>query len=399
MTMLRYLWRPFRLIFRALFCFMQAQEQAEANLGLANGRVPPTWSVEQDKRYPLRHYVQDLALWAAGTDVDINRRGPVAALRLTGAARTIIREMPPELLQLGQVVADQNGQPLQLTGLQVLVRALERRYGALDQEQQIFAVSELMGFQRWPQESTDEMIARFDVIHFRATQVAGMGFPATIRAWVILTHLRVPRGQWPLILSPTLGMLPLDDNQYDDMIAYLRRNAHLFEQRGDNSRSLVQPFYQYEGDTNAEQYDSSFTYHADPNSYDGNYNYTNSEPSYPVLSPEADDDTISWHSFSTGNSLDDQDVDWTDAPVEPEQLYFQYRGAKKRFRFYAAGRKRFHGKGRKGGKGKSKGKGKNAGKSRPHSSSGPHTTFSTDDDSTQAVCFKGRGKGGNQSNR
>ena len=84
-------------------------ENAEMNLGLANGRVPPSWSVEQDKRYPLRHYIQDLTLWAAATDIDAPRRGPAAALRLTGAARSIIREMPPHLLQAGQVVDDGQG--------------------------------------------------------------------------------------------------------------------------------------------------------------------------------------------------------------------------------------------------------------------------------------------------
>ena len=127
---------------------MQAAEQAEHNLGLANGRVPPAWSVENDRKYTLRNYSIDLAMWAAATDIDAARRGPAAALRITGAARLVLREMPIAQLSLGITIVDGNGNNVQLSGLETMVRVLERRYGELDQETQVYAVSELMTFHR-----------------------------------------------------------------------------------------------------------------------------------------------------------------------------------------------------------------------------------------------------------
>ena len=80
---------------------MQAAQQAEANLGLANGRIPPTWSIENDKNYPLRIFVEDLRLWGAATDIDVARRGPAVVLRITGAARALLREMPVDCSLMG----------------------------------------------------------------------------------------------------------------------------------------------------------------------------------------------------------------------------------------------------------------------------------------------------------
>ena len=52
--MLQYLVAPFQRILRFSFSHMMQAERDEANLGLANSRIPPTWSVERDKVYPLR---------------------------------------------------------------------------------------------------------------------------------------------------------------------------------------------------------------------------------------------------------------------------------------------------------------------------------------------------------
>ena len=225
---------------------MQNVERAEANLGLANGRIPPTWSVENDKAYPLRLFAEDLRLWQAATDIDAARCGPAVVLRITGAARTLLREVPVATLANGQLVPDPNqpGQMMLISGVEALIRILERRYGALDQETQVFTVSELMTFQRGHHESTDEMIARFDVILFKANAIAGVAYPPVIRAWVILTHLRIPRSAWPALLAPTLGMLPVNEDEYNNMIAYVRRNGHLHEARhADPARTIGQPYF------------------------------------------------------------------------------------------------------------------------------------------------------------
>ena len=81
-------------VFARLLFYMQAAEQAEHHIGLANARVPPGWSVEQDRHYPLRAWVRDVELWAAATDVPEPRQAPAIVLRLTGLVRHILREVP-----------------------------------------------------------------------------------------------------------------------------------------------------------------------------------------------------------------------------------------------------------------------------------------------------------------
>ena len=121
---------------------MMQAEVADANLGLANSRIPLTWSLENDRKYPLRYYRHDLEVWAAATDMQADRQGPAASMRITGAARTIVREIPIAQLQNGRVIIV-NGAQVQLNGLGALLHVLERRYGATDQETQIHSISEL----------------------------------------------------------------------------------------------------------------------------------------------------------------------------------------------------------------------------------------------------------------
>ncbi|CAJ1434401.1 unnamed protein product [Effrenium voratum] len=64
--------------------------------GAATLKVPPTWCVERNGSW-----LSDLVLWASATDMEQQRQGPVAALQITGAAREIIREIPPATLRDG----------------------------------------------------------------------------------------------------------------------------------------------------------------------------------------------------------------------------------------------------------------------------------------------------------
>ena len=128
--MLHYLVAPIHRVLQYCTSHMMQAERDDANLGLANSRIPPTWSVERDKAYPLRYYRHDLEVWSASTDMDVVRQGPAASMRITGAARLVIREMPIDMLQNGRNVADDQGNMVQLSGLGMLIRTLERRFGA-----------------------------------------------------------------------------------------------------------------------------------------------------------------------------------------------------------------------------------------------------------------------------
>ena len=95
-------------------------------------------------------------MWAYATDVDPNRVGPQAALRLTGQAKELMRNVNPMELAFG---AQHQGR--QITGIEFLIARLEERFGLLEQELQIHVLRELLGFHKNPTESIDECINRF----------------------------------------------------------------------------------------------------------------------------------------------------------------------------------------------------------------------------------------------
>ena len=394
---------PLKRIFHILFLHMMQADIAEANLGLANSRIPPTWCVERDKIYPLRFYRTDLEVWAASTDLEVARQGPAASMRITGVARHIVREIPVATLQHGAVV-NINGNPVQMSGLGMLLRILERRYGATEEETQIHAISELMHFSRIPGETTDMCMARFDIAMHRANNFGGVIFAPQLKAWLLLSHLRIPRSGWMVLLSATNGLLPADDEEYTAFTLYIRRNGHLHDTgHGDVQKSIAQPYFVQEAGPDTHTY---FGQTWNNESY--------GQPTYAELSAgqqlSGDDDNISWHSFSTGRSDDNEPIDWTGIEAIPpvhrgEHIYLGYRNHKRMWRkFGGKSRPRFKGVIRDKTKGR-------FGKNPQHGKGGLARTFWVDDfgcpipisnsayptipepEPSTEIYFKGKGKG------
>ena len=128
----KYVLRPFIRVLFSTIHYMQAgnlhrqYDLNDMNLQAASGRIPPSWSPENERRYPFAQYQQDLNLWIASADVDENRQAALVALRLGGSAKLLAREMDVEMLQNGALVNnplggqyDGNGQliPLQIGSL------------------------------------------------------------------------------------------------------------------------------------------------------------------------------------------------------------------------------------------------------------------------------------------
>ena len=70
-------------------------------LGTATLKVPPAWSVERNQHYSLRSWISDLIMWSTATDVEPQRMGPIAALQVSGSAKELVREIPPDQLANG----------------------------------------------------------------------------------------------------------------------------------------------------------------------------------------------------------------------------------------------------------------------------------------------------------
>ena len=188
MTLLAYVIAPFKHAVLKQFCHMQ-HEVDHYNLGIVSAKVPPSWSPERDKVYPLRTWVLDLRLWALGTDVEEVKQGPVAAMRIGGTAKEFIRELDNNVLANGMMIQDGQGNMVRATGLECLIRALTRRYGPLQQELEIHVLSEILGFRRHPTEDTDSLISRFEICRDRALQGANFDMSWVGFAFLLLTAL------------------------------------------------------------------------------------------------------------------------------------------------------------------------------------------------------------------
>jgi len=154
-------------------------------------------------------WLQDLDVWAAGTELQAELQAPAVVQRLGGAARDLARAVPTNQLRDGRT------DPITGTvtsGLTMLVTGLERRFGQFAVETSTRVIIDLLGFKRRQSESIDEALARFETVRGQVqAQAVGFDLPTPVLAWLLLESLYIPRRTWPLVLSTWQGRLPEDD--------------------------------------------------------------------------------------------------------------------------------------------------------------------------------------------
>ena len=73
-------------------------------IGQSTSKVPPYWEPALELRgYPYRVWLQDLDVWAAGTELQAEQQAPAVVQRLGGAARELARSVPTQQLRDGRV--------------------------------------------------------------------------------------------------------------------------------------------------------------------------------------------------------------------------------------------------------------------------------------------------------
>ena len=317
----------------------------------ASSKVPPAWSPERDKFYPLRIWVQDLRLWSRATDIDEDKKGPCAAQRVGGSARELVRELDVDILANGMLLANAQGIPVQTSGLECLIRAISRRYAPLEQELEIHCISEILMFKRAPGEDTDGVVSRFEIVRERALAGAGFDMSWIGFSFLLLTVLGISKAQWPLLLAPTQSALPRTQQEYQAFINYIRRQGHLYDRGVDVVKNMN--FFQQEVENSetrsyhaypmfAEHQHEQQSWQSDPfgsSYYDPNYSY---------LANDSDADQLS--SCASGTSEPDlSDMHGRSLNEVGEQLYLAHRHHKRRWRKFIGRRRSF--KGTRKGKG------------------------------------------------
>eukprot|EP00971_Amphidinium_carterae_P159480 3161273-Amphidinium_carterae.1 len=134
-----------------------------------NLKRPPSWSPEMERDYPFRFWMVDTIMWALATDIPEDKQGPVIVMALGGTAKAMAREIPPAFLIHGADVDLQDGNGQQhVNGCMYILIGLAKRFGPISEETNVSALADLYGFNRLPNETTDELLARFEVVRHRA---------------------------------------------------------------------------------------------------------------------------------------------------------------------------------------------------------------------------------------
>ena len=160
-------------------------------------------------------------------------------MRIGGSAKELIRELDVNILSNGMAFPDGQGNLIPHTGLECLIRALNQRFGPMQQELEIHVISEILHFRRQPGEDTDAVISRFELIRDRALQGANFDMSWVGFAFLLLSILGIPKNQWPLLLAPTQGALPADQAQYTAFCRYVRRQGHLYDRNVDQVKNMT----------------------------------------------------------------------------------------------------------------------------------------------------------------
>eukprot|EP00971_Amphidinium_carterae_P024626 485616-Amphidinium_carterae.1 len=165
-----------------------------------------------ERDYPFRFWMLDVILWSISTDVAEARQGPLLVMSLGGTARAMAREIAPNILMGGGDIDLDDGSGIQrVTGLVYVLVGLSKRFGPLSEETNVSALADLYGFTRQSHESTDELLARFEVVRHRAQHHSGVALQASQVAWLLLHALRIPPENWVQLLAPFQGQLPRNE--------------------------------------------------------------------------------------------------------------------------------------------------------------------------------------------
>jgi len=127
-----------------------------------NYRKPPTWNPANES-YSFRAYVTDLMLWIMLTDLSPPQQASAIILQLEGTAREVARTIQPNEILFGGVI---NGQ--QLDPVSYVITGLYGRFGQLEEETRIAAMTEMLAFAKRSGENINAVLTRYELVRNRA---------------------------------------------------------------------------------------------------------------------------------------------------------------------------------------------------------------------------------------
>ena len=152
----------------SLVCLMMGQggqSRDDDNSWAGSLRDPPRWDPSMERRqsnpYTFDTWSRDVMMWSLCTSVRQGQQAAAVAMRLSGAARDVVRELQPAQLTQGDFIGTP---PRHVDALTFLMHHLSVRFAPLAEETALRAVSDLTTFARRPGEQTDAFLTRYEGI-------------------------------------------------------------------------------------------------------------------------------------------------------------------------------------------------------------------------------------------
>ena len=295
----------------ALSLFLIASHMMPGNTGSSGThRQPPGWNPENEPQYSFRSWMTDISLWVALTDLTPQQQCAAIVFRLEGAAREVARSITPaNMIQggnIGGVIVDP---------VTFLLRNLQTRFAALEEETRLTAMTEMMAFARRPGEGINALLARFEIVRTRAFTESGYTMAIQGYSLLLLRCCNINAHQLPMVLQPWGGRHPATEGELQLLITNLRRLGHITENTSGNiGQSLQGAFRQarpvaYYAEEEASAYFGDMTRDDRHQSVASVYtSFANENPwqswAAPLPSPAAPSNGTSHSGYAGGTSAD-----------------------------------------------------------------------------------------------
>lgn len=321
----------------------------------ATHRVPPRWSPELEGTYSFRNYAQDTMMWCLTSDLQPHQQCAAIIQRLGGTARELARQMSPAELMNGAVV---NG--VQVDPVTMLFDALQNRFGMLQEETRLQALTAFMTFRRRPHERVNELLTRFETVQTRAETDANFRMSFEGLSYMILQVVGVSDNQLIQLLAPFNGTFPNTRPQFQQMIGAIRRMGHILEnQPGNIAQSLrnrsdiVQRSFVNLGDSGQHPADQGAWTQWGQTQTDGGWlglgtstqgrpaeSTDSGEPQYSLLATDAQSQGDVSDTSTETSSDNYGDLDFSEFQSVPEErrgeaIYWTYKQNKSKWRRFA----------------------------------------------------------------
>ena len=115
-----------------------------------------------------------------------------------------------------------------------LLLGLEDRFGPLDDEQRLLSLTEFMAFHRHHGETIDDFLSRYQIVRSRARMEGNFVMSVEAYAFLLLRIMKTGPQAFTMLLQPFGGRLPSTENEYQAMMAHMRRLGHILEHHPGN---------------------------------------------------------------------------------------------------------------------------------------------------------------------